>query len=92
MNAVVGSVEVTLHRLVVCDALMVRAAQTLNFCFLVALYHLLALPAHKREDKSHTDKLTILNLTEVCCTRVFIYLSCNLIYAWQWVEDSFARV
>jgi hypothetical protein len=47
VNAVVGSVKVALHRLVVCNALMVRAAHTLNFALLVALYHRLVLPAHK---------------------------------------------
>ena len=88
MNAVVGSIEVALHRLVVGDALMVRAGKTVDFELLVALCHSLLLPLHKAADKCHTDKLTILNLTEVCCAWVRVYLAGNLIYAWQWVEDS----
>ena len=66
VNAVVGDVEVALHRLIIGNALMVRAGEILDLELLVALSHSLALPLHKAADKGHTDKLTILNLTEVC--------------------------
>lgn len=47
MDAVVCCVEVAFHRLIVGDALMVRAVQTIYLALLVALDHRLVLPAHK---------------------------------------------